>query len=161
MGAMASQTTCLPFVQAQTKENTKASRHWPLCEGNSPVNSTHKGPVTRKMFPFDDIIILPSHVVKNIPTKIDWFSILWKVVIGSDNGDISRKETTIVRVGNFSKSDSVNSIKHAHHQINKTHYLSQWWSSKAWSLLAFAGANILEVSHQCHCSTFEDSLDGF
>ena len=31
-----------------------------LCEGNSPgpVNSPHKGPVTRKMFPFDDVIML-------------------------------------------------------------------------------------------------------
>ena len=30
-----------------------------LCVGNSPrpVNSPHKGPVTRKMFPFDDIIM--------------------------------------------------------------------------------------------------------
>ena len=30
-----------------------------LCEGNSPgpVNSPHKGPVTRKMFPFDDVIM--------------------------------------------------------------------------------------------------------
>ena len=30
-----------------------------LCVGNSPrpVNSPHKGPVTRKMFPFDDVII--------------------------------------------------------------------------------------------------------
>ena len=27
-----------------------------LYEGNSPVNSTNKGPVTRKMFPFDDVI---------------------------------------------------------------------------------------------------------
>ena len=31
-----------------------------LCVGNSrgPVNSPHKGPVTQKMFPFDDVIIL-------------------------------------------------------------------------------------------------------
>ena len=30
-----------------------------LCVGNSPgpVNSPHKGPVTRKMFPFDDVIL--------------------------------------------------------------------------------------------------------
>ena len=30
-----------------------------LCEGNSPgpVNSPHKGPVRRKMFPFDDVIM--------------------------------------------------------------------------------------------------------
>ena len=39
-----------------------------LCVGNSPgpVNSPHKGPVTRKMLPFDDVImrgaILQSHV---------------------------------------------------------------------------------------------------
>ena len=29
-----------------------------LCFGNSPVNSLHKWPVTRKMFPFDDVIML-------------------------------------------------------------------------------------------------------
>ena len=30
-----------------------------LCVGNSPgpVNSPHKGPITRKMFPFDDVIM--------------------------------------------------------------------------------------------------------
>ena len=27
-------------------------------EGNSPVNSPHKGPVTRKMFPFDDVFMV-------------------------------------------------------------------------------------------------------
>ena len=33
-----------------------------LCAGNSPgpVNSPHKGPVTRKMFPFDDVIMSKS-----------------------------------------------------------------------------------------------------
>ena len=29
----------------------------------SPVNSPHKGPVTRKMFPFDDVIMLAAVVV--------------------------------------------------------------------------------------------------
>ena len=28
-----------------------------LCAGNSPVNSPHKWPVTRKKFPFDDVIM--------------------------------------------------------------------------------------------------------
>ena len=51
------------FVLAQIKENIKASRHWPLGGGGGggihrwPVNSPHKGPVTWKMFPFDDVII--------------------------------------------------------------------------------------------------------
>ena len=32
-----------------------------LCAGNSPVNSQHKWPVTRKMFPFDDVIMSSTH----------------------------------------------------------------------------------------------------
>ena len=32
-----------------------------LCAGNSPVNSPHKGPVTRRMFPFDDVIMCTCH----------------------------------------------------------------------------------------------------
>ena len=37
-----------------------------LCVGNSPgpVNSPHKGPVTRKMFPFDDVI-MTNHICVN------------------------------------------------------------------------------------------------
>ena len=42
-----------------------------LCERNSsgPVNSPHKGPVTRKMFPFDDVImryVVTGHVLISI-----------------------------------------------------------------------------------------------
>ena len=44
------------FIQVQIKENIKDPRHWPLRW--SPVNPPHKGPVTRKMFPFDDVIML-------------------------------------------------------------------------------------------------------
>ena len=65
MSAMASQITSVSifsqlFVYVQIKENIKARRHWPLCEGihRWPVDSPHKGPVTRKMFPFDDVIML-------------------------------------------------------------------------------------------------------
>ena len=46
------------FVQAQIKENTKAPRHWPLW-GEFPwwaVDSPHKGPVTREMFPFNNVM---------------------------------------------------------------------------------------------------------
>ena len=40
-----------------------------LCVGNSPgpVNSPHKGPVTRKMFPFDDVIMATVYVICNYP----------------------------------------------------------------------------------------------
>ena len=39
-----------------------------LCVGNSPgpVNSPHKGPVTRKMFPFDDVIMSQRDLQENI-----------------------------------------------------------------------------------------------
>ena len=48
-----------PFSRAQfKKKNIKAPRHWPFGE---PVNSPHKWPVTRKMFPLDDIIVLKRH----------------------------------------------------------------------------------------------------
>ena len=44
-----------------------------FCEGNSPVNSPHKGPVTRKMFPFDDVIMILSFalhcVLSNRPKR--------------------------------------------------------------------------------------------
>ena len=41
-------------------KKTSKLRGTGLCEGNSPaqVNSPHKGPVTQKMFPFDDVIMI-------------------------------------------------------------------------------------------------------
>ena len=38
-------------------KNTSKLRVTGLCVGNSPVTTQHKGPVTRKMFPFDDVIM--------------------------------------------------------------------------------------------------------
>ena len=48
-----------------------------LCVGNSPgpVNSPHKGPVTRKMFPFDDVIMtiyFLHYPNKRHPTALWW-----------------------------------------------------------------------------------------
>ena len=39
-------------------KKTSKPRVTGFCAGNSPVNSSHKWPVTRKMFPFDDVIML-------------------------------------------------------------------------------------------------------
>ena len=55
-----------PFIQAQIKENIKALRHRPLCwEFTGDRWIPHKGPVTRKMFLFDDVIM--CHVVQICP----------------------------------------------------------------------------------------------
>ena len=53
------------------RRSKKTSKHrvTGLCAGNSPVNSPHKWPVTRKMFPFDDVIMesklimLMNHII--------------------------------------------------------------------------------------------------
>ena len=43
-----------------------------LCAGNSPgsVNSPHKWPVTRKMFPFDDVIMINNRHVDSVVTTM-------------------------------------------------------------------------------------------
>ena len=42
-----------------------------LCAGNSPgpVNSPHKGRVTRKMFPFDDVIMRLRHFLQQVTVR--------------------------------------------------------------------------------------------
>ena len=64
MGTMASQITSLTMVYSTVysgADQTKTSklRVTGLCVGNSPVAGEfpHKWPVTRKMFPFDDVIM--------------------------------------------------------------------------------------------------------
>ena len=72
MTTMASQITSLAVVHSivysgadQRKHQSSASLTG-LCAGNSPglVNSPHKGPVTRKMFPFDDVIMFLAHTIE-------------------------------------------------------------------------------------------------
>ena len=56
-----------------------------LCVGNSPgpVNSPHKGPVTRKMFPFDDVIMherYPYSVTHKQCWLFQWIKLhLWNI----------------------------------------------------------------------------------
>ena len=61
MSLMASQITSLTIVYSPVCSDTdqrkhQTPRHWFLW-GTSPVNSPHKRPVTRKMFPFDGVIM--------------------------------------------------------------------------------------------------------
>ena len=69
MGAMASQITSLTIVYStvysrkhQRKHQSSASLAFVRGIHRWPVNSPHKGPVTRKMFPFDDVIMLKTFV---------------------------------------------------------------------------------------------------
>ena len=63
-GAMSSQITSLTFVYStvysdadQRKHQSSASLAFVRGIHRGPVNSPHKWPVTRKMFPFDDVIM--------------------------------------------------------------------------------------------------------
>ena len=66
MDAIASQITSLTIVYStvysdadQRKHQSSASLAFVRGIHRWPVNSSHKWPVTRKMFPFDDVIMLP------------------------------------------------------------------------------------------------------
>ena len=85
MSLMASQITSLTIVYStvysgadQRKHQSSASLAF-VCAGNSPepVNSSHKWPVTRKMFPFDDVIMSSGYwsLVQNIAPSQDRFTI--------------------------------------------------------------------------------------
>ena len=72
MGAMASQITSLTIVYSTVhsgayprKHQTSASLAFVRGIHRWPLNSPHKRPVTQKMFPFDDVIII-SRARENI-----------------------------------------------------------------------------------------------
>ena len=84
MGAMASQITSLTIVYStvysgadQRKHQSSASLafvrgiHWVL------VNTPHKGPVTRKMFPFDDVIMKLHQFISRNDWKANHNRFIW------------------------------------------------------------------------------------
>ena len=67
MGAMASEITSLTIVYSTVYSGADQRKHkssTPLAFVQGihrwPVNSPHTGPVTRKMFPFDDVIMVET-----------------------------------------------------------------------------------------------------
>ena len=82
MGTMPSQITSLTIIYSTVYSDADQSKHqssasltfvWGIHRG--PVNSPHKWPVTRKMFPFDDVIMGKT------PTKPTWqLKFLWWLV---------------------------------------------------------------------------------
>ena len=94
MIAMASQITSLTIVYLivysgtdQRKHQSSASLAFVRGIHRGSVNSSHKGPVTRKMFPFDDVIMTNRFARKIYPGPLytkrtpsqkfeDWFHII-------------------------------------------------------------------------------------
>ena len=84
MSAMASQITSLTIVYSTVYSGTDQRKHqssallafvrgihW------GPVNSLHKGPLTRKIFPFDDVIMISIQYI------------LWFIIASLVQGDMS------------------------------------------------------------------------
>ena len=76
MGTAASQITSLTIVYTTVYSDADQSKHqssaslafvWGIHRG--PMNSPHKWPVTRKMFPFDDVIMEWNEPVSRMQVK--------------------------------------------------------------------------------------------
>ena len=71
MDAIASQITSLTIVYSTVYSDADQRKHQSFASlafvrgiHREPVNSPHKWPVTRRMFPFDDVIMAIDHVVR-------------------------------------------------------------------------------------------------
>ena len=81
MTTTASQITSLTVVYStvysdadQRKHQSSALLAFVRGIHRGPVNSPHKGPVARKMFPFDDVIMGRSWRIRSNPAWCEWFS---------------------------------------------------------------------------------------
>ena len=94
MDAIASQITSLTIVYSNIYSGADQSKHqssaslafvWGIHRG--PVNSPHKWPVTRKMFPFDDVIMIQHEQVFYVLWGINstTFTILMLKIIDKSN----------------------------------------------------------------------------
>ena len=83
MGATSSQITSLTIVYSTVYSGADQSKHqssallafvWGIHRG--PVNSPHKWPLTRKMFPFDDVVMRQTLVRQAYGAAVVWNLIL-------------------------------------------------------------------------------------
>ena len=89
MSAMVSQITSLTIVYSTVYSGADQRRHQSSASlafvrgiHRWPVNSPHKGPVTRKMFPFDDVIVIsnigkPRPSITSIPVAQSFWHMAW------------------------------------------------------------------------------------
>ena len=99
MGAIASQIISLTIVYStgnsdadQRKHQSSASLDFVRGIHRGPVNSSHRWQITRKMFPFDDVIM---SLFK--PLRPEWYiyASVKQVIAGSDNGLSSLRRQAI------------------------------------------------------------------
>ena len=119
MGTAASQITSLTIVYTtvysdadQSKHQSSASLAFVWGIHRSPVNSPHKWPVPRKMFPFDDVIMICSELIAFRSVAL---------VLGQSGNCHKVIQITLT---DWSKSTILWTIKH---KVRTWHILYNWW----------------------------------
>ena len=115
---MASQITSLMIVYSSFYSGTDQRRHQSPASlafvpgiHRWPVNSPHKGPVTRKMFPFDDVIMQSSKLhcpyplhkkiealvwasLSKVFATLDYFNAILLLWTGNESGNVCNQVRT-------------------------------------------------------------------
>ena len=122
MGAVASQITSFTIVcstvysgadQRGRQSSTSLAFVWGI-NHNSPVNSPHKWPVTRKMIPFDDVIMQHFCIASCHDSNISWNTVLhYRFTLWKNSRNIfSARDSVILFVAMFVTSRANQLIKH-------------------------------------------------
>ena len=118
MSAIASQITSLTIVYSivysdedQRKHQSSASLAFVRGIHRGPVNSPYKWPVTRKMFPFDDVIMLVSTVTVNalVPngTGTTLIKLFWQIWLALVPQELKINRRDIQRRLNCTPDDDI------------------------------------------------------
>ena len=128
MGPIASQITSLTIVYStvysdadQRKHQSSASLAFVRGIHRGPVNSPHKGPVTRKMFPFDDVIMdyrILSTTVLDIFTDVSHAGNSWIIEKSWNFKTICLSVTYELTVGTHGRQ-SVSNHRHIDFLFNR------------------------------------------
>ena len=124
MGAIASQITSLAIIYwtvysdaDQRKKQSSASLAFVRGIHRGPVNSPHKWPVTRKMFPFDDVImVVPADSLATGDARLSAGTAL-KTILYIFQVLLAINDLTLPFIGQikwFKKTDEISRNRHFH-----------------------------------------------
>ena len=131
MGAIASQITSLAIVYSTVYSDADQRKHrssaslafvWGIHRG--PVNSPHKWPVTRKMFPFDDVILDILYGGFIGTGTFVWLSGASDLIL-KYNGKIDRR----LLAGRIEKVEKVKTEREAQSKKQQPHRVHVLWHS--------------------------------
>ena len=155
MSSMASQITSFTIVYSTVYSGVDHRNHQRsaslVCVRGIhrwPVNSPHKGPVTRKMFPFDDVIMLSTHQL--VPLEYHESLLCCCTIASCHIIDFFNHFPAI--------TDLLPTIKHLVYNINCILYLSHYPFLSIYSRRANQSQKILCIRHafkSCRGSQFE------